>query len=150
MFGCINASMRSASAPGRPGSGWQRLAGLMEAVAEVGLEGRCYRLRLRDLRRLSPATPGIAHVGGDHFVVVWVDNDGSVTVIGPPQSIRRMTPREFGRHWNGAILVVSRPGAQPWRRTSPWWWVLLALGSGLLFGAGLPARRARPRPVVAD
>lgn len=122
-------------------------AGLARAAAELGLEARCYRLRLKDLRRVTARTPGIAHVGGDHFVVVWTSGRNEVAILRPPLVSRHARLRNFGRRWNGALLVVSRPGEQPaWRPHYLRW--APALAAVMLFGAAWGAfrrRRARPR-----
>lgn len=89
------------------------LADLAKVASELGLEGGCYRLGLDDLRRVTSQTPGIAHVDGDHFVVVWMSADDEVTVVEPPQNVTKMPLRTFGRRWDGMILVVSQPGDQP-------------------------------------
>jgi len=88
-------------------------AGLKEAAAGLGLEGRCYRLRLTDLRRVTARTPAIAHVDGYHFVVAWMETPDEVTIVQPPFGVRRAGLRSFGRRWDGALLVLSRPGEQP-------------------------------------
>jgi ABC-type bacteriocin/lantibiotic exporter with double-glycine peptidase domain len=121
------------------------LAGLLKASGKLGLEGRAYRLRLGDLSRVTSKTPGIAHMDGSHFVVVWMDEPDQVTVVQPPVGVRRMSLSAFGRRWNGAILVVSRPGEQPrWSAARAWW----AVGVGvllLLVLGGMAAARAGGR-----
>jgi ABC-type bacteriocin/lantibiotic exporter with double-glycine peptidase domain len=110
------------------------LAALQRAGEELGLEARPYAMRLGHLKRLTGRTPGIAHVDGNHFVVAWWDR-GRVLVADPPRGIERVTPTDFGRRWNGAILVVSRPGETPsWR---PWWlWGAMAAGTLVLAWLG--------------
>jgi ABC-type bacteriocin/lantibiotic exporter with double-glycine peptidase domain len=97
------------------------LGSLLDAAERLGLEARAYRLELPHLRRVTPRCPGIAHVDGDHFVVVWTDSDGDLHWIEPPIEDRVMSYQAFGRRWSGAILVVSRPGEQPtWPRPARW------------------------------
>lgn len=120
------------------------LAGLAKAAEESGMDGRCYRLRLADLQRITRATPAIAHVGANHFVVVWMDNPDEVTVVQPPSSVRHMSLRSFGLRWDGAALVVSRPGEQP-RFGSLWRYVAGGVALAVLLATGASALLARAR-----
>jgi hypothetical protein len=121
------------------------LAGLADAVNALGLEGRCYRLSLSDLRHVTSRTPGIAHVDGNHFAVVWSEGR-RVRYLNPPFDNLRLSLTNFGRRWNGAILIVSLPGEQPtwpdYRR-----WVALAGGLALCLGLWAAVRR-RPRVIA--
>ena len=119
------------------------LAGLMQAAANLGLEGRAYRLSLSDLRRIAPLTPAIAHVDGNHFAVVWMDEAGLVTVLQPPLGLRRMGLADFGRRWNGAVLVVSRPGEQPTWGPAHLRWALATAAVLLLAALLLPVPKRR-------
>ncbi|MHC5034514.1 MAG: cysteine peptidase family C39 domain-containing protein [Planctomycetota bacterium] len=116
------------------------LAGLAEAAAQLGLEGRCYRLALKDLKRINSKTPGIAHLDGGHFVVAWMDGPDAVTVIEPPRRIGQEGLQDFGRRWNGAILVVSRPGEQP---KLPLFYLKWGLAAGLVGAAVVWALKRR-------
>ncbi|MFO8006685.1 MAG: cysteine peptidase family C39 domain-containing protein [Candidatus Brocadiia bacterium] len=99
----------SGAQPGRGAS----LGALSQAARELGLEARCYSLDLEDLLSINPATPAIAPVDGNHFVVVWTDHEGELTVVDPPAEPYTQALTQFGRRWNGAAVVVSRPGEQP-------------------------------------
>ena len=125
-------------------------AGLTRAAAALGLEARPYRLRLDGLRGVTSATPGIAHVDGDHFVVVWMAGPDEVTTIQPPLGSQRMSLRSFGRHWDGAILIVSRPGEQPsFGLARPYRWGAVAAGAALLGLETLSLLRRRRMPALA-
>jgi ABC-type bacteriocin/lantibiotic exporter with double-glycine peptidase domain len=122
-------------------------AGLKEAAAGLGLEGRCYRLGLADLRRVTASTPAIAHVDGYHFVVAWMETPDEVTMVQPPFAVRRTGLRSFGRRWDGALLVLSRPGGQP-----SFGWPLLAriaLGAEAAAALGLAIALIRRRTRAA-
>jgi len=123
------------------------MAGLAKAAEALGLEARAYRLGLGDLHRLTARTPGIAHVDGNHFVVAWMDAADEVTLVRPPRSSERTALRSFGRHWDGAILVVTRPGEQPrWPR--PLWHygtAAVLVGVAVATLATQSRRRRRPR-----
>lgn len=119
------------------------LAGLARAGRALGLEARHYRLRLSHLKRVTSRTPAIAHVDRNHFVVVWTDASGQVTVVQPPGRSDRMSLGEFGRRWNGALLVLSRPGGQPAWSVVPDTWVLCGAVLVGLVGSWLLTRSAR-------
>lgn len=98
------------------------LLDLKRSAENLGIIARCDRLTLSELGQMDERTPGVAHVDGNHFVAVWADG-GGVVVVDPPGPPQRMSRREFGRRWDGYILVISRPGEQPrfpwrfdWRR----------------------------------
>ena len=120
---------------------------LAAAAGHLGLEGRCYQLELDDLRSVSPMTPAVAHVDGNHFVVVWMQDKhrDEVTVLDPPFRISHMILRDFGRRWDGALLVVSRPGEQPHFAPRFRWERGIAAGATLaalaLLGQAVVARR---------
>jgi hypothetical protein len=116
---------------------------VLEAVARrMGLEARCCAMRLGHLRRLSSATPGIAHVDGNHFVVVWAAGR-RVVVVEPEGGIEEVTFADFGHRWDGRIMVVSRPGEQ-----AAWWhgrvWGLAA-AVGFAGAAAVALRRGQRR-----
>lgn len=107
------------------------LNGLVLAAREFGLEARPWRLGLKHVGRITARCPGIAHVDGDHFVVVWTDGRGDLHWIEPPTLDRIVTREDFGRRWSGAIVILSRHGQQPrWTYPSRW------LASALLLAAG--------------
>ena len=110
------------------------LAALARAAWRLGLAARPYRLELDDLLGVTSASPGIAHLKEEHFVVVWAKCDGRIIVVDPPHDPVAMSLKDFGRRWDGAILIVSQPGGQP-RWPSRYAWLgtaLLALSAGSL------------------
>jgi ABC-type bacteriocin/lantibiotic exporter with double-glycine peptidase domain len=137
-----------ASERGNPTEGIS-LAALAKAATQLGYEGRCYRLRVEDLRRVTARTPGIAHVGGNHFVVVWMDGEADrVTVIDPPCDTYDTTLLKFARNWDGVIMIVSRPGEQPiWTAKGTWPAYAACIALGISIVCVLPyARKRAPRP----
>ena len=129
-------------------------AGLMRAATDLRLEARACQLRLEHLRCATSATPAIAHVDGDHFVVVWMAGPDEVTTIQPPLGSQRMSLRSFGRHWDGALLIVSRPHEQPaFGFVGPYRYGAVAAGAAMLvLGTVLLARKKRrpaPQPTVS-
>ena len=122
------------------------LRGLETAVTALGLEGKSYDLSLKQLRNVGPATPGIAHVGGDHFVIVWMPTreGDTVMVVDPPRTVEKVSLAAFAQRWTGAILIVSRPGQQPRWPLLPGPWVVAccaALGAAGLTVAWRHRRR---------
>lgn len=118
------ASARVGSGSGQSSPTWRISVGRSPAAgrrwalfprprANWGSRPVCYSLDLEDLLSINPATPAIAHVDGNHFVVVWTDHEGELTVVDPPAEPYTQALTQFGRRWNGAAVVVSRPGEQP-------------------------------------
>ncbi len=91
------------------------LLALKRAAEERGLTGRGLRLPVHRLRDIP--LPAIAHVHGDHFVVVR--SAGDELVIDDPSLGRlRMSPRAFARAWDGIVLAFTgSPPPSPILRT---------------------------------
>jgi ABC-type bacteriocin/lantibiotic exporter with double-glycine peptidase domain len=107
------------------------LAGLARAADQMGLEARSCRLRAEHLGRLSSRTPAILHVDGDHYVVVWASGTG-LTVVEPPRAFGLESLADVCARWDGAALVVSRPGEQPFGLLEPG--AVVAVIPGALLG----------------
>jgi len=108
------------------------LAALERAAVELQLEAECYKPGLEEFGRVTSATPGIAHVDGSHFVVAWTTAEGDVRVVEPLGRSYQIELREFGRRWNGVVLVISPPGQQPAWPLPAGVWVLVGTAFGML------------------
>lgn len=86
------------------------LAALQSAAHQLGLEARCYRMSLRDLAAMPQGLPAVAHVDGNHFVVVWRLGRGKVAVAEPPFGAEYVSLGQFALRWTGAIMLLTRPG----------------------------------------
>ncbi len=77
---------------------------LKKAAAERGLAGQGLRLPVERLHDIP--MPAIAHVHGDHFVVIR--SAGPELVVDDPSLGRlRMSPRTFERSWDGVLLAFA-------------------------------------------
>ena len=86
------------------------LLAIKKAAEERGVLSRGLRLPVHRLREIP--LPAIAHVHGDHFVVIR--SAGEELVIDDPSLGRlRMSPRVFARSWDGIVLAFSGPPPIP-------------------------------------
>lgn len=91
------------------------LLALKRAAEERGLTSQGLRLPVQRLREIP--LPAIAHVHGDHFVVIR--SAGDELVIDDPSLGRlRMSSRTFERSWDGVVLSFTS-GPHPISRTAP-------------------------------
>ena len=88
--------------------GWTSMYGLSQAAKAHGLEVVGYRLSLEELKDIH--LPAIAHVKGDHFVVLLSCGSSYVTVIDNDRQFD-MSIADFAQIWDGTVLIVreSRP-----------------------------------------
>ena len=85
--------------------GFTSMYGLVQAVKAKGLEAIGYQLSIEELN--SVPFPVIAHVKGNHFVVVSAYNPPNVTVIDNRHKSDIITS-DFAQMWSGSVLVVQR------------------------------------------
>lgn len=89
------------------------LLALKKAAEERGVTSQGLRLPVHRLREIP--LPAIAHVHGDHFVVIR--STGDELVIDDPSLGRlRMSSRSFARSWDGVVLAFTS-GPPPIPRT---------------------------------
>lgn len=89
------------------------LLALKKAAEERGVTSQGLRLPVHRLREIP--LPAIAHVHGDHFVVIR--STGDELVIDDPSLGRlRMSSRVFARSWDGVVLSFTG-GPPPIPRT---------------------------------
>ena len=80
------------------------LLALKHAAEERGLAGQGLRLPVQQLTSIP--LPAIAHVHGDHFVVIR--SAGAELVVDDPSLGRlRMRPKVFERSWDGIVLTFT-------------------------------------------
>lgn len=89
------------------------MAGLYKAAAAKRLNPVGVRTTLADLYQLE--MPVIAHVNEDHFLVVTQANPGQIRLRDPIQRYSALSPEEFEKIWNGALLIftLDRAGVAP-------------------------------------
>ena len=88
---------------GADGKGWTSMYGLAQAAKAYGLEAVGYRLSLEELKDIH--LPAIAHVKGDHFVVLLSCGSSYVRIIDNDRQLD-MSISDFARMWDGTVLVV--------------------------------------------
>jgi len=80
---------------------------LWQAAHAVGLEMKGMKLSLKDLARANK--PLIAHVRGNHYIVVFSAKDSKVSIADPAISGKiEMDIESFASIWKGYVLVVVR------------------------------------------
>ena len=108
--GATLAELEIATGTGPDGTS---LLALKRAAEERGVTSQGLRLPVQRLREIP--LPAIAHVHGDHFVVIR--SIGDELVIDDPSLGRlRMSSRVFARSWDGVVLSFTG-GAPPIPRT---------------------------------
>ena len=81
------------------------MAGLYNTATVKGLNPVGVRATLDDLYQLE--MPVIAHVNEDHFLVVTEANPRHIRVRDPIQQYDTLSPQEFHKMWNGALLIFT-------------------------------------------
>ena len=81
------------------------MAGLYQAATIKGLQPAGVRGTLDDLYRLD--MPVIAHVNEGHFLVVTEADPRQIRVRDPVQRYDTLSPEEFEKIWNGALLIFT-------------------------------------------
>lgn len=82
------------------------LLALKQIAEDQGLQPHGLRLSIESLTDLP--MPAIAHVHGDHFVVLRSVDGTGVVVDDPSIGRLRMSTAKFGRAWDGVVLVFKR------------------------------------------
>lgn len=87
------------------------LFSLAEAAEDIGLLARGVAAEnVDDLR--SVTLPAIAHVGTNHFVVLYEVGRRHVLIADPARGLERLRTRDFFEDWDGALLLLRPdPGA---------------------------------------
>ncbi len=101
LVGATLAELEVATGAGPDGTS---MLALKKAAEERGLAGQGLRLPVERLDDIP--MPAIAHVHGDHFVVIR--SAGQELVIDDPSLGRlRMSSRTFERSWDGVVLAFT-------------------------------------------
>ena len=80
------------------------LSGLAQAADEIGFEATGMELSLAELK--NTPLPLIAHVNGNHFIVVQSFHDGLITLLDPAVGRREIDASTFQRMWKGYVLLI--------------------------------------------
>ncbi|MBI3886251.1 MAG: hypothetical protein HY302_11050 [Opitutae bacterium] len=122
------------------------IQGMLAAASELGFEGRAYRVRELELRKLP--CPHIAYVrnssGAPHYVVVRQVRKGQVVVLDPEGGVEhKLTGQEYAARSLGAVILIRPRPAPPTdsQSGSPWhllWEAIMAerTNYGLAVGCG--------------
>jgi ABC-type bacteriocin/lantibiotic exporter with double-glycine peptidase domain len=126
------------------------LGRLAELAAEYGVSTLAVETSLENLRRRQAGPPFacIAHVDGDHFVLIGAVEDKAVWTINPPGEGLVAAPA-FAQRWNGQALLLSLSPLVPEEQLpapgTRWlsWAIAIAAGAVLMVGVWKLASRAR-------
>lgn len=125
---------------GPPSANGYTFERLSSAARSLGLETRCVATSVRHLKAREGRFACIAHLNGDHFVLVGDISDGTVNVIDSPHRVE-LPKATFLAQWNGAALLVSNSPLQAEEEVaSRLWWndvarrIILALAVGGVLG----------------
>lgn len=106
--------IESAAAIGPRGTS---LLALKKISEDQGLRSRGLQLSIEKLADLP--MPAIAHVHGDHFVVLRSIDASGVVVDDPSIGRLRMSSTSFGRAWGGIVLVFDPDSSGPAESAQP-------------------------------
>lgn len=106
--------IESATAIGPQGTS---LLALKKISENQGLRSRGLQLSVEKLADLP--MPAIAHVHGDHFVVLRSIDASGVVVDDPSIGRLRMSSATFGRAWDGVVLVFDPDTSGPAESVQP-------------------------------
>lgn len=81
------------------------LRALIAMGEDLGLGCRAVRIEIEDLRRVP--LPAILHWDLSHYVVLVAVSRSGITVHDPASGARRLSAREFSRHFTGVVLEVE-------------------------------------------
>lgn len=98
----VQASLRQLAQVGQTGTD---LYTLSEIAERFGFRSEGFQLAFESLREIS--MPCIAHVDGNHFVVLRRADDQHVWIADPGYGKERLTREEFERRWSGVVLTVE-------------------------------------------
>ena len=133
---------------GEPDRDGYVLGRLAVAAEDRGLVARPMNTDLAWLKARRGPFACVAHVRGSHFVLVTqIDDDGTVTVVDPPDRYT-MPAATFREIFDGDVLLLAREERALEERPASWWSVVLpaALAAavvGLLAAAALRWRAGR-------
>ena len=140
---------------GDPGAAGYSLTELEAAAERLELHPLAVDTSLENLRARADAGDrfaAVAHVDGNHFVLVrGFDADGSVEVIDPPRRYAQPAPT-FAARWDGRALLVGPAPLTPESDLAGSPWAVIFWGAGgvlLLAGAGLLWRRSAAAAAAA-
>jgi ABC-type bacteriocin/lantibiotic exporter with double-glycine peptidase domain len=127
------------------------LGRLAELAEERGLSTLLVETSLANLRRRRDEPPFVclAHVDGDHFLLIGDIQPQTVWTIDPPAE-REVAAAVFQQRWRGHALLLSRQPLRPEAElpvARDWWWLggpLIAVG-GLIYGVGFFLWRRQSR-----
>ena len=81
------------------------LKGLASAAESLGFHARPVRASLG--RMIDQTNPWIAHLDGNHFVVVYIIQGTQVTIADPAMGLKTLPRQEFSRRWTGYALLLD-------------------------------------------
>lgn len=120
------------------------LKDLAETAQRYGYHVGVFELQVNEIQRLIKPAICIAHISGDHFVIVKSVEQERVTVLDPPDK-RVVDAQAFSTIFDGHVLVVSKNPIE--FEAAPYSTFSIIIASGLLVllmgivGVGLKLRK---------
>jgi ABC-type bacteriocin/lantibiotic exporter with double-glycine peptidase domain len=111
---------------GMPSERGDSMAALQEAAEKAGLHTQAVSTTLSNLIARQEPFCCIAHINGNHFVLVIDADESSVKVVDPPRSFT-LPVSTFQAQWNGTALLLSDVHLESEESLSRrLWWILAA------------------------
>lgn len=87
-----------------------RLADLQKAAEQIGFKARA--VRIADAHMTGATLPAIAHLQGDHYVVIF-DADADAVIVGDPAvGVVRHSRLQIRQIWDGTLLLLQPPASR--------------------------------------
>jgi ABC-type bacteriocin/lantibiotic exporter with double-glycine peptidase domain len=111
---------------GQPTALGYSLQAIRESAEEFGLHTEAASTTLDNLVARRERFCCIAHINGNHFVLLGEHKDGQVLIVDPPRSYRLPTAT-FLSQWNGTALLLSDQELEPEESVARrMWWMAAA------------------------
>jgi CRP-like cAMP-binding protein len=81
---------------------------LQQAATSLGFRSRAVRVGLAQLTGV--ALPAIAHLAGEHYVVVYAVPLPSLVIGDPAAGVVTLSAKAFWEAWSGNLLLLTAPG----------------------------------------
>lgn len=121
---------------------------LEEIARQHGAETLLVKTTIDNLRLRPTPFVCIAHVDGNHFVIIGDVDDSEVWIVDPPRE-GGIAKELFVKRWDGTALLLSRSPLASEESLARWPWAKMAwvAGIGLVLAAGWSIWKRKAVPV---